>query len=66
MNKIFTRLFTSTTGPGEGAVLKPHQVRFNSFLNNAKNFKNRGKLQAIMFTYKQQKALGLDGVIEMS
>ena len=66
MNKIFTRLFTSTTGPGEGAVLKPHQVRFNSFLNNAKNFKNRGKLQAIMFTYKQQKALGLDGLIEMA
>ena len=66
MNKIFTRLFTSTTGPGEGAVLKPHQVRFNTFLNDAKNFKNRGKLQAIMFTYKQQKALGLDGVIEMA
>ena len=66
MNKVFSRLFTSTTGPGEGAVLKPHQVRFNSFLNNAKNFKNRGKLQAIMFTYKQQKALGLDGVIEMA
>jgi hypothetical protein len=64
-NKIFSRLFTSSTSPNENKeVLAPHAVRLNTFLNNVKNFKNKGKLQAIMFTYKQQKALGLDGVIE--
>lgn len=64
-NKIFTRLFTSSTSPNENKeALSPHAVRLNKFLNNIKNFKNKGKMQAIMFTYKQQKALGLDGVIE--
>ena len=41
-------------------------VRFNKFMNTARNFKNRAKLQAVMFTYAQQKALGLDGAIDMA
>ena len=66
-NKIFTRLFTSTTSPnGDREVLAPHLVRYNQFLNNAKNFKNRGKLQVILFTQKQEAALGLTGVIDLS
>jgi hypothetical protein len=66
-NKIFTRLFTSTTSPnGDREVLAPHFIRYNQFLNNAKNFKNRGKLQVILFTQKQEAALGLTGVIDLS
>jgi len=41
-------------------------VRYNAFMNRARNFKNRAKLQAVMFTYNQQKALGLDGAVEMA
>jgi len=62
------KIFSSTSSASvEGDTNVPAFVtRFNKFMNAARNFKNRSKLQAIMFTYKQQDALGLSGAIEMA
>ena len=62
------KIFSSTSSQSvEGSSkIEPFVTQFNKFMNNARNFKNRSKLQAIMFTYNQQKALGLDGVVEMA
>ena len=62
------KIFTSTSSQSvEGNPnVAPFVTRFNKFMNAARNFKNRSKLQAIMFTYNQQQALGLDGAIEMA
>jgi hypothetical protein len=38
-------------------------VRFNNFMNNARNFKNRAKLEAIMFTLDTESKLGLSGAV---
>ena len=66
--KSFLKLFTSSSSPS--VETNPNQpayvIRYNKFMNNVKNFKNRSKLQAIMFTYDQQVTLGLSGVIETS
>jgi hypothetical protein len=64
VEKIFSG--TSSQSVEGNNNVKPFVTRFNKFMNAARNFKNRSKLQAIMFTYAQQKALGLDGVIEMT
>jgi hypothetical protein len=64
VEKIFSG--TSNQSVEGNANVKPYVTRFNKFMNAARNFKNRSKLQAIMFTYAQQKALGLDGAIEMA
>jgi len=62
------KIFSSTSSASvEGNPNVPAFVtRFNKFMNAARNFKNRSKLQAIMFTYKQQEALGLAGAVEMA
>jgi hypothetical protein len=41
-------------------------VRSRAFLNNARKFKNRNKLRAIVFTYNQEESLGLSGVTALS
>ncbi|NBW37716.1 MAG: hypothetical protein EBR30_22390, partial [Cytophagia bacterium] len=45
---------------------QPHVVRSRMFLNNARKFKNRNKLRAIVFTYNQEESLGLSGVTALS
>ena len=45
---------------------QPHVVRSRVFLNNARKFKNRNKLRAIVFTYNQEQSLGLSGVTALS
>ena len=45
---------------------QPHVVRSRAFLNNARKFKNRNKLRAIVFTYNQEESLGLSGVTALS
>lgn len=62
--KIFSG--TSSKSVETSSDIPGFVTRFNKFMNNARNFKNRSKLQAIMFTYKQQQALGLSGAIEMA
>jgi hypothetical protein len=63
-----SRIFSGTSSQSvEGNPnVEPFVTRFNKFMNAARNFKNRSKLRAIMFTYEQQKALGLEGAIEMA
>jgi hypothetical protein len=45
---------------------QPHVVRSRAFLNNARKFKNRNKLRAIVFTYNQEESLGLSGATALS
>lgn len=44
----------------------PHLKRSREFLNNIKKFPNRGKIRAIFVTPKQQAALGLSGLTQIS
>lgn len=44
----------------------PHVKRSREFLNNAKNSKNRSNLRAILVTMKNEEALGLKGLTQMS
>ncbi len=44
----------------------PHITRSRQFLNNAKNFKNRANLRAILVTPAQMEALGLKGLAQLS
>jgi len=61
-------LFTSTTSASEdGAqLLKPHIIRTNTFLNNAKNFPNFANLRTILVTPNQEDSLGLKGLTDLS
>jgi len=66
--KLWSRLYRSSTtaSSDEGKELAPHVTRLNEFFNNAKNFKNRGQLKAIMFTSAQEAALKIEGVAKLS
>jgi len=67
--KMFKRLFTSTTtGSREWSKqgLAAHIIRYNEFINNVKNFKNREALKVILVTPKFAESLGLQGLAEMS
>jgi hypothetical protein len=72
MKKLFSRLFTSTITASavwereRGKDLAPHIVRYNEFINNTKNFKNRANLRIVLVTAEQQSALGLDKLAETS
>ncbi len=69
MKKAAARLFTSTTTASEDwqkENLPPHIVRFNTFTNKFKDFKNKSKLKVILVTSVSQKDLGLDGLAELS
>lgn len=63
-------LFTSGTTESEDwsdpTQSSPHVKRSRQFLNKAKTFSNRNKLRAILVTPKQVKALGLEGIIQLS
>jgi hypothetical protein len=66
--KLWSRLYRSSTtaSSDEGKKLAPHVTRLNEFFNNAKNFKNRGQLKAIMFTSAQEAALKIEGLAKLS
>jgi hypothetical protein len=69
MKKSAVRLFKSTINASEDwekGALPPHVSRFIEFTNRAKDFKNRSKLKVILVTSASQKALGLDGLAQMS
>jgi hypothetical protein len=61
-------LFISTTAMSEGnpSLLTPHALRAIAFRNDAKTFPNRADLRIILVTQKQEKALGLDGLANLS
>lgn len=66
--KLWSRLYRSTitASSDEGKELAPHVTRLNEFFNNAKNFKNRNQLKAIMFTSAQEAALKIEGLAKLS
>ncbi len=69
MKKSAIRLFKSTINASEDwekGPLAPHITRFIEFTNKAKDFTNRSKLKVILVTSASQKALGLDGLAQMS
>lgn len=72
MKKMFSRLFTSTITASaswekeRGKDLAPHVVRYNEFINNFKNLKNKANIRIVLATAKQQAALGLNNLAETS
>ena len=72
MRKAANRLFTATISDSidwaakEGRTLAPHVTRFNEFINNVRNFKNRKNIKVMLVTPNQEAALGLTGLAEMS
>lgn len=66
--KILSRMFTSTTAQSEADPTKliPSSKRANIFRNNLKNFNNRSRIRLILVTQKQEAALGLDGLANLS
>ena len=57
----------SESEDSENALTQPTHVRNSRvFLNNVKNFSNRGNIRAILVTPNQEKALGLDGLTQLS
>ena len=64
--KSASKLFISGTTPAERPDEPIHIRNSREFLNNAKNFKNRGNLAAILVTPNQEAALGLSGLTELS
>lgn len=68
--KSAAEFFASGTGPSESsaeiAKAPPHVLRPRIFLNNAKNFKNKEKLRAIIVTPNQLEGLGLTGLIQLA
>lgn len=54
---------TTSTSSIEKTNPDDYVIRFNTFMNNARNFKNRAKLETIMFTLDTAESLGLGGAI---
>jgi hypothetical protein len=61
-------LFTSSTSASVDweKVLAPNVTRYNEFINKVKTFKNNKNIKAIVVTQKQEAALGLAGLGELS
>jgi len=64
-------LFLAGTSPsedkaGEVANNLPHIIRARTFLNNFKFFTNRNKIKEIIVTPNNAKALGLEGIVQLS
>lgn len=61
-------LFTSSTSASIdwNKTLSPNVTRYNEFINKAKDFKNRKNIKVIVVTQKQEAALGLSGLGELS
>lgn len=63
---FFDSSITESEEFSDASKSEPHVNRSRAFLNNARRFKNRNKLRAIVFTYNQEQALGLSGVAALS
>ena len=63
---FFASSITESEGYNNPLQSAPHITRSREFLNNAKSFKNRGKLDAILVTLNNEKALGLEGLTQLS
>jgi len=61
-------LFTSSTSASIDweKVLAPNVTRYNEFINKVKTFKNKKNIKTIIVTQKQEAALGLAGLGELS
>lgn len=61
-------LFTSSSSASIDweKVLAPNVTRYNEFINKVKTFKNSKNIKAIVVTQKQEAALGLAGLGELS
>jgi hypothetical protein len=61
-------LFTSSTSASIDweKTLAPNITRYNEFINKVKTFKNSKNIKAIVVTQKQEAALGLSGLGELS
>jgi hypothetical protein len=61
-------LFTSSTSASVDweKTLAPNITRYNEFINKVKTFKNKKNIKAIVVTQKQEAALGLAGLGELS
>jgi hypothetical protein len=64
-------VFLASTSPSEdsGGELvnnQPHLKRARNFLNNFKFFPNRDKVKVILVTPNNAKALGLEGIVQLS
>jgi len=64
--QLFTSGITESEDYNDPTQSAPHVKRSREFLNNAKNFKNRNKLAAILVTPNQEVTLGLSGLMELS
>jgi len=64
--QLFISGITESEDYNDPTQSAPHVKRSREFLNNAKNFKNRNKLAAILVTPNQEVALGLSGLMELS
>jgi hypothetical protein len=63
---LFTSGMTESEDWSDPTQSSPHVKRSRQFLNKAKTFPNRNKLRAILVTPKQVKALGLEGIVQLS
>lgn len=63
---FFDSSITESEEYNDPSKSQPHVVRSRLFLNNARKFKNRNKLRAIVFTYNQEESLGLSGATALS
>ena len=61
-------LFTSSSSASMdwNKTLAPNVTRYNEFVNKVKDFKNRKNIKVITVTQKQEAALGLSGLGELS
>jgi predicted NAD-dependent protein-ADP-ribosyltransferase YbiA (DUF1768 family) len=61
-------LFTSSSSASIdwNKTLAPNVTRYNEFINKVKDFKNRKNIKAIVVSQKQEAALGLSGLGELS
>jgi hypothetical protein len=63
---FFDSSITESEEFADASKSEPHVTRSRAFLNNARKFKNRNKLRAVVFTYNQEESLGLSGVTALS
>jgi hypothetical protein len=65
-NWLFTSGITESEDWADTTKSSPHVIRARKFLRKAKRLSNRNKLRAILVTPIQVKALGLEGIIQLS
>ena len=64
--KLFSSSKTESEDWADVSKSAPHIKRSREFLNNIRNFKNRGNFKAILVTSKQEESLGIKGMADLS